>query len=178
MKIDGRTPAPGLSSRDAWKATDAPCQNREGDRSPDAYQLVIDQFAVGHNERYVEDGPGKPRAHIFVWDVTRAMNAEVPHFAGPKELSLGQTCDWVRHEGPMRGWLRTEAAAALEAANAGYPVLALPKDSRVKLVAVVRPGRPGTDGKPRLAAAAVARGTDLGTFEALGVFAVEYYAHP
>ncbi|MHB8878444.1 MAG: hypothetical protein ACYC8T_32510 [Myxococcaceae bacterium] len=178
LNFDGRTPAKGLVSRDLWKAINAPVQSREGRRAENVYRLVIDQFAVGHNDRYIEDGPGKPRAHIFVWDVSRAMNAEVPHFVGAKELNLAQTCDWLRHEGPMRGWQRTDPSGALDAANGGYPVLVLPKEIRVKLIAVVRPGEAGSDGKPRLAAAAKSRGNDLSTSEALGVFAVEYFAHP
>ena len=178
MHFDGKTPAKGLTSRDLWKAINAPVQSREGRRSAELYQTVIDQFAVGHNDRYAEDAPGKPRAHIFVWDVSRAMNAEVPHFAGAKELSLAQTCDWVRHEGPMRGWQRTDAGGALGAANEGYPALALPKEIKVKLIAVVRPGQLGPDGKPRMAAAAKARGGDLTSIEALGVFAVEFFIHP
>lgn len=178
LNFDGRTPAQGVTSRDVWKAINAPVQSREGRRSAKLYRQVIDQFAVGHNERYAEDGPGKSRGHIFVWDVTRAMNAEVPHFSGAKELNLAQTVDWLRHEGPMRGWQRADAATAQGGANEGYPVLAIPKEIRLKLIAVVRPGQVGTDGKPRLAAAGKARGNDLSTNEALGVFAVEYFAHP
>jgi hypothetical protein len=178
LSFDGRTPAKGVTSRDVWKAINAPVQSREGRRSFKLYRLVIDQFAVGHNERYADDAPGKPRGHIFVWDVTRAMNAEVPHFSGAKELNLAQTVDWLRHEGPMRGWQRADAATAQGGANEGYPVLAIPKEIRLKLIAVVRPGELGTDGKPRLAAAAKVRGNDLSTNEALGVFAVEYFAHP
>ncbi len=175
--IDGITPAPGVTDRDLWKAINAPVQSREGRRSPDVYRMVIDQFAVGHNPRYEPDAPDRPRAHIFVWDVTRAMNAEVPHFVGAKELSLGQTCDWIRHEGPMRGWHRTDAMGAVEAANQGLCVLVLPREIRLKLVAVVRPGEPAPDGRPKVSAAAIARGNDLSVQEALGVSAVEYFYH-
>ncbi|MBI3185053.1 MAG: hypothetical protein HYZ28_23175 [Myxococcales bacterium] len=174
---NGQTPAEEVTSTELWRATNAPVQSREGRRSPELYRLVIDQFAVGHNPRYQPDGPEKPRAHIFVWDVTRAMNAEVPHFVGAKELTLAQTCDWLRHEGPMRGWHRTDLAGAVEASQKGMPVLALPKEVKQKLLCVVRPDEPGPDGKPNVAAAAKQRGNRLTLLEALGVFAFEFFYH-
>lgn len=174
---DGVTPAPGVTSRDIWTALRIPVLNGPEHRSAEAYQRVLDQFAVAHNPRYEPDAPDKLRAHIFVWDVTRAMNAEIPHFVGPRELSLAQTADWLRHEGPMRGWRHLDAATALEAANHGCPVVAVPKEVRVPMVAMVIPGAAGPDGKPRLATAGKKRGRALSTNEALGVFAAAYFAH-
>jgi hypothetical protein len=153
-------------------------QSREGKRSADAYEQVINQFAVGTNPRYEPDGPDKPRAHIFVWDVTKAMNAEIPHFVGPKEMGLGQTVDWVRLEGPMRGWRKVPAPDAIEQALLGCPVVALPKDPRTKMIAMVRPAPAGANGQPRFATAGKSRANDLGLLEALGVFAAEYFVHP
>jgi hypothetical protein len=175
--FDGTNPPKELASRDLWKAINAPLQSREGRRTPDLYTQVINQFAAGNNPRYEPDDPSRPRAHIFVWDVTRAMNAEIPHFVGPRELSLAQTSDWLRHEGPMRGWRRADAESALAAANAGKPVVAIPKDSNVKGMSMVRPGELGPDGRPRFASAGLNRGNDLSAKEALGVMAVEYYFH-
>ena len=174
---DGATPPPELAVRDLFKAVQAPVQSREGRRSKNLYQQVIYQFAVGHNPRYAPDRPGQPRAHIFVWDVSRAMNCEVPHFVGTKELTLAQTCDWIRHEGPARGWRRAAAEDAVKAADAGQLVLALPKEIRLKQVGVVLPVPPDADGRPRLAAASAKLGGNLSVYEALGVFAVEYFVH-
>jgi hypothetical protein len=174
---DGKTPAKGVSSRDLWKGINAPLQSREGRRSAKLYQLVIDQFAVGNNPRYEPDGD-KLRTHIFIWDVTKAMNIEVPHFVGARELSAGQTCHWVRTEGPSRGWFKADPFRALEAANEGMPVLAMPRDIKLNLMAVVRPGEMGQDRRPLLSAAARQRGNDLLTMDALGVMAVEYFYHP
>ncbi|HSP79687.1 MAG TPA: hypothetical protein VLQ93_14210 [Myxococcaceae bacterium] len=175
--FDGTTPPPELTSRDVWKAINAPLQSRVGRRSAELYTQILNQFAVGHNPRYAEDGPGKPRGHIFVWDVTRAMSAEIPHFVGTRELSLGRTGDWLRHEGTMRGWRKINMEGALACANEGRPVVAMPKDSLVEQMAMVRPGEPGPDGRPRLAAAALVRGNDLGCKEAFGVTALEYFVH-
>jgi hypothetical protein len=175
--FDGTNPPQELTSRDVWKAINAPLQSREGRRSAELYKQVINQFAAGHNPRYEPEEPSRPRAHIFVWDVTRAMNAELPHFVGPRELSLSQTCDWLRHEAPMRGWRRADVDTAAAAANEGKPVVAIPRDSSVKAMAMVRPGELDPDGRPRFAAAGLKRGNDLSTREALGVMAVEYFFH-
>ena len=175
--FDGTTPPKELTSRDLWKAINAPLQSREGRRTADLYKQVLNQFAAGHNPRYEPEEPSRLRAHIFVWDVTRAMNAELPHFVGARELSLAQTCDWLRQEAPMRGWRRADAEGAAAAANAGKPVVAVPRDSSVRAIAMVRPGELGPDGRPRFAAAGLKRGNDLSTQEALGVFAVEYFFH-
>jgi hypothetical protein len=175
---DGATVLPELSGRDVWKAIQAPLQSREGRRSPELYQNVINQFAVGTNPRYEPDAPGKPRGHIFLWDLSRAMNCEIPHFVGAKELTLAQTCDWIRHEGPMRGWMRASADDARAAACQGQLVVALPKEVKVKQVAVVLPlEETNTDGKPFVAGAGMARGLKLKLNEVLGVYAAEYLVH-
>ncbi|MBX5482378.1 MAG: hypothetical protein IRZ16_11170, partial [Myxococcaceae bacterium] len=176
--FDGNTPAPGLTSRDTLKAVVGPIQSREGRRSAEVYRKVLDQFAVGANPRYDPDAPDKPRAHIFVWDVTRAMHCEIPHFLGGRELSLGLMVEWLRHEAPMRGWRRATAAVALMAANEGCPVVVVPKELRIKLMAMGRPGEAAPDGNPYLSAAALGRGNHLTVKEAFGVMAVEFFLHP
>ncbi len=175
--FDGTAAPEALRTRDLFKALQPPVQSREGRRSREAYRLVLDQFAVGTNPRYEPDAPGKPRAHIFVWDVTRAMGVEIPHFLGGRELNLAQTVDWIRHEGPMKGWRRCSELDAWQAANAGHPVIALPKEVRLKLLAMARPGDFNTDGKPFLSAAALERGNGLSVKQAFNVFAVEFYSH-
>lgn len=176
-EYDGVRPAKEVVSRDLWKAINAPVQSRAGRRSAQLYKLVIDQFAVGHNPRYEPDAPDKPRAHIFVWDVTRAMNCEVPHFVGPRELTLAQTVDWIRHEGPMRGWRRVDFSEAAEATAEGQCVIAMPKDIKVKLLGVCRPKETTPDGKPKIAAAAKGRGNSLVSFLAFGTDQLEYFVH-
>ncbi len=174
--FDGEAPARELTGRDLFKTVQAPVQSREGRRSKQVYLQVINQFAVGNNPRYQPDGT-VGRGHIFIWDVSRAMNAEIPHFVGIKEHSLGQTVDWLRHEGPVRGWHRSGGEDALEAAASGMLVVAMPKEVRIKQLAIVRPDPPDADGRPRLAAAGVKIGNNLGVFDALGVYSVEYFYH-
>jgi hypothetical protein len=176
VTFDGLTPAPGMDARESWRALNAPVQGREGHRSPAVYSQAILQFAVGSNPRYDPDAPEKPRAHLFLWDVTRALGAEIPRFVGPLELNLAQTCDWIRHEGPMRGWRRVDPRQAREAAGAGMPVVLMPRDIKLKLLAVLLPGL-GPDGHPRVSAAAKKRGNGLTVYEALGTVGVEAFLH-
>ena len=175
---DGVTPAIELTNRNLWKAVQAPIQSREGRRSRETYRMVINQFAVGHNPRYEPDAPDKPRGHIFVWDVSRAMNCEIPHFVGAKEMSLPQTVDWLRHEGPMRGWTRASIADAHSAALEGMLAVIVPKDIKLKQLAVMLPDEETSpDGKPFVAAAGRARGNKLKLGDALGVFLAECFVH-
>ena len=150
MKFDGKDVPKVLQGRDVWIAVQAPLQSREGKRSRELLENVIKQFGVTVNPRYDEDAPGKGRGHIFVWDVSRAMNCEIPHFVGAKELTLAQTCDWVRHEGPMRQWKRLTADEAVEVANSGKLVIALPRETRTKHIAIIAPQETPADGTPRL----------------------------
>jgi hypothetical protein len=150
MKFDGKEVPKALQGRDVWIAVQAPLQSREGKRSRELLENVIRQFGVTVNPRYNEEAPGKSRGHIFVWDVSRAMNCEIPHFVGAKELTLAQTCDWVRHEGPMRLWKRLNADGAVEVANSGKLVIALPRDTRTKHIAIVPPQELEDDQTPRL----------------------------
>ena len=154
--------------------------SREGARSAALYAQAINQFAVGHNPRYTPDAPDKPRAHIFVWDVSRAMGTEIPHMVGARELSLGQTLDWLRYEGNQRGWIKVLPGTAVEAVNEGKPVVVTPKQgaSKLALLAIMRPGPVAPGAHPRVAAAAKGRGNDISAPEALGVFSFEYFMHP
>lgn len=175
--FDGKTPAKEVTSRDVWKAINAPLQSRPGRRSAELYGMVLYQFAVGANPRYESDAPDKPRTHIFIWDVTRAMNVEVPHFAGARELNASQTCQWLRFEGPARGWLRVDPTRALQAANDGMPVLAMPKDVKIDLLALVRPGEMGPNKRPLLSGVGLQRGYDLPAEEIFGASVVEFFYH-
>jgi hypothetical protein len=175
--FDGVTPARELTSRDLFKAVQAPVQSREGRRSRQVLKQVVNQFAVGHNPRYQPDGPGNPRSHIFIWDVSRAMNVEVPHFVGAKELSLGQTCDWLRHEGPTRGWIRAAMEDAAGYARQGLLVIAMPREIRLKHLAVVSPDAVEKDGRPRLSSCSVKLGNNLSVYDALGVYAADFFVH-
>jgi hypothetical protein len=165
-----------LTTRDVWKAIVAPVQSVHGQRSGATYARVLAQFNVGTNPRYEPDGPEKNRGHIFIWDVTRAMGCEIPHFVGAKELSLSQTCDWLRHEGPMRGWRKVSDNDVFGAAQAGYPLIAVPREIRLRQLAFIAPQAPN-GGRPLCTGAGLKRGADLPLLEVLGVRVVDYFGH-
>lgn len=165
-----------LTTRDVWKAIVAPIQSVHGQRSGAIYAKVLAQFDVGANPRYEPDGPDKNRGHIFIWDVTRAMGCEIPHFVGAKELSLSQTCDWLRHEAPMRGWRKVSDNDVFGAAQAGYPLIAVPREIRLRQLAFIPP-QPPNGGRPFCTGAGLKRGVNLPVLEVLGVRVVDYFGH-
>ena len=152
--------------------------SKPGRRTAIVYYNYLDQFASGYNQRYVVEDPKKQsKNHIFIWDVTRAMNCEVPHFAGGREMTLLQMVDWLRYEGPVRGWKRADAQGAIDAANRGEAVLAVPRDTKLRAIAVVRPGALDADGFPRVAAAVDEIGNDMSAVEALKTNQIAYFVH-
>ncbi len=177
LKFDGKEVPKALQGRDVWIAVQAPLQSREGKRTKEIYEMLIKQFGVTVNPRYADDAPGKVRGHIFVWDVSRAMNCEIPHFVGAKELTLAQTCDWLRHEGPMRGWKRTNGTEAFEAANNGRLVIALPRETRTKQIAVVIPQEVSDDGSPRLTGICLKRDINVHPREMFGAKPIDCFYH-
>lgn len=149
---DGHHPQLGTVVRNAALPVSPPFTNRAGQRSVAAYTAVINQFAVAENPRYRPDGPdGDTYCNTFVWDVSRAMEAEVPHWvsetgapAEPRcgvELNANDTVRWLATHGPDYGWTIVSAEDAQRSANEGRPVIFawFNRDGRGH-VGVVRPG--------------------------------------
>lgn len=113
-----------------WQPLDAVLRSGEDSRSPELLREVIAQFDVAFAPRYQP----VTFCNVFVWDFTRAMGCEVPHWvkldgtpATPgqgSELSVNGIVEWLRRHGPEQGWSEVDAAAAKDAANAGRPTLA------------------------------------------------------
>lgn len=174
---DGQTPAPEVVDSETWRPVKAPVQSRPRRRTGRLLWMVIDQFAVAHNPRFaVSETAVDPRAHIFAWDVSLAMDCEIPHHRSGRELTLGQTIDWLRFESLNEGWRRADADGAMAAADRGELALVIPKDPKHRALAIVRPGGPGEDGRPRVASAGRPCGGDLSVEEAVGR-QVEYFFH-
>jgi hypothetical protein len=120
-------------------------------RSTEAYRAVIDIFDVENAARYKKSG-GKTYCNIFVWDVTYAMGAEIPHYLDPKtgvpQLSFSEgnqyqnaprMFDWLRDYGAGYGWNETSSINAIERANTGYPTVAVWKSAGDGHIAMVVP---------------------------------------
>lgn len=114
-------------------------------RSAALYNRVISQFSVETNPRYEvnKKGRGDTYCNIFVWDVTSAMGAEIPHYIDPKtgapmkypnvsgarELSANGIYNWLHQHGEKYGWYQVSAEEAQMLANRGQPVVASLKRS-------------------------------------------------
>jgi hypothetical protein len=121
----------------AWLPASVSGASVAGKRSAGALNRVISQFNVENAARYSPRRNGKTYCNIFVWDVTRALGCEIPHYVdeqsgGPRyypdvkgayELDANATCDWLKRQGADNGWREITAAAAQLYANAGYPVV-------------------------------------------------------
>jgi hypothetical protein len=154
-RYDGDKPAEGTTETAARAhPVDAVVRNDAAHRDPALYANVINQFAVEVNPRYVPINNGKTDfCNIFLWDLTRAMGVEIPHWVDPKtglpadrnvamELSANQTVDWMNVHGPACGWRIVTAAQAQQQANLGHPAIALWKNptGRAGHAMVIRPG--------------------------------------
>ncbi len=141
----------------------APLTNGQGDRSAFNYAQVMDQFRVDESKRY-EPGE-KTYCNIFVWDVTRALGAEIPHHvikgdktgasavdelgqfkvaaAQREELNVNRTVRWLKENGQSHGWRRVDARMAQQMASEGHPAVAVwpnPNAQKHGHIAMIRPG--------------------------------------
>lgn len=137
-----------------WDPWEAAIRSEPVNRSPVRLEAVIRQLRVGTALRYRPNRFGKQETYcnIFLWDVTAALDALVPHWVNPAtgnptprgqgmELDANGVCDWLVKHGPRYGWRPTDAEAALAFANAGKPAIAVWKNpGGIGHVAVVRPG--------------------------------------
>jgi len=121
---------------DGWIPVQPVMISKIGQRNPLLYQQVIDQFQVETQNRYKIKGHDT-YCNIFMWDVTSAMGAEIPHWVdektgvprrfpdikGARELNANDTVDWLRTYGKDYGWIKVSAEEAQMAANKGEPAI-------------------------------------------------------
>lgn len=123
---------------EAWKPVSPAVVSTQNDRSPQKLRQIIDQFNVETAERYRPYRRGRDTyCNIFLWDVTSALNCEIPHFVDPItgnprkypdiegaiELGAVQIEDWLVRFGRSYGWREVDAATAQEYANRGKPAV-------------------------------------------------------
>lgn len=113
--------------------------NTAYNRSAENYRQVINQFNVETNPRYEvnKKGRGDTYCNIFMWDVTRAMGAEIPHYVDPDtlepryypdtegavEMNANSIYRWLGTKGQEYGWKEVTAETAQQLANQGHPVV-------------------------------------------------------
>ncbi|MGI5907534.1 MAG: hypothetical protein ACOX8O_02710 [Christensenellales bacterium] len=134
----------GTIPYESWKPANPAVTSAPGARGAANYRAVIDQFRVETNGRYKvnKQGRGDTYCNIFVWDVTSAMGAEIPHYVDAKTRepraypdTAGALCmtanmmgDWLETTGPAHGWRRVSAQEAQHYANSGSPAVAVWKN--------------------------------------------------
>jgi hypothetical protein len=149
---------------------DAPLHGDPRLRDRATYDNVINQFAVEENPRYRSHENsaetylrGVTYCNTFVWDVTRAMNVEIPYWVDengeptkpwftdkgrwrvPDPVywkSANDINQWLNQRGQRDGWHEVSSKEAQDLANQGYPTVA----SVYNLygeghIGIVRPGK-------------------------------------
>ena len=120
-----------------WRPTTPSITSGPEYRSPELYRAVIDQFQVETAERYRPFRNGNTYCNIYVWDVTRAMGAEIPLYTDPatgepryypdtkgaKSMGAIAMDQWLATRGPAYGWREVDAETAQMYANQGHPAV-------------------------------------------------------
>ena len=125
----------GDVTQDPWKPTDPAIVSDVYNRSAELYRNVIGQFNVASNPRY-STSRGGTYCNIFVWDVTSAMGAEIPHYYnastgkpmeygdnGANQMTANRMHSWLHEHGEEYGWYEVSAREAQNIANQGRPVV-------------------------------------------------------
>lgn len=183
-------------------AASKPCTpaitSNESSRSAALYRQVIDQFAVETNPRYAvnKKGHGDTYCNIFMWDVTSAMGAEIPHWVdaqtgaprtypdtkGAREMSANSIYNWLHEQGNNYGWFEVTPEQAQALANQGRPVVTAFKKTGHGHVQVVCPSEDGQYNEKRGVTIAQA-GRHLSSYKPItsvynaSLPKVKYYAH-
>lgn len=181
---------------EAWKPVSPAIVSTQNDRNPQRLRQVIDQFNVANTERYRPYKNGRDTyCNIFLWDVTSAMNCEIPHFVDPAtgkprqypdiegavELGAVQTEDWLVKYGPEYGWREVDAATAQAYANRGKP--AVTTAGSIGHVQVVCPSQDGGFDTIRGVTVAQAGSRNTGYIHISGIYGsasmskVRYFVH-
>ena len=122
----------------AWVPVVPGITNTEGNRSPEAYNAVIDQFNVATQARYKKRN-GYTYCNIFAWDVMSAMGVDLPQrvdavtreprqfpdVKGTEELNANGMAKWLAENGSKYGWVEVSAEEAQAAANRGEPTVSV-----------------------------------------------------
>jgi hypothetical protein len=188
---------PAGAGIDPWLPVSAPICGGAGQRSAPLLERIIAQFQVERNPRYEPrdingDGEEETWCNIALWDWTKALGAEIPHWVSTAgspvapgrgdELTANKTVRWLRDHGADYGWRPCKSAdAAAEHASAGRPVVAAwLNEGGIGHVAIVRPGPCDPEQGPLIAQAG-AKNFESGTvargFGASVVQLVEYFVH-
>ena len=195
LRQDGRQIGQVHLPLEVWKPATPVITSSEGARNPALYRSVIDQFSVETAERYKPFRDGYTYCNIFMWDVTSAMGAEIPHYTNPQtgepmyypdikgatQMGAIATDEWLKKYGPEYGWRQVDAETAQRYANSGRP--AVTTAGSLGHVQIVCPSQDGDFDQIRgvtiaQAGRIVTNYTHLsGTYSTNGQQSVSYFVH-
>lgn len=164
--------------REAWLPIDAPVLTcGTACRGASHYLDVVAQFEVTTASRYQPRG-GYTFCNIYVWDVTRAMSAEIPHWWLGRELNANATQDWLAVHGRGLGWFECQEPEVLVRVNEGLPAVASWKNpgGGPGHIAMVVPSTE-LDGRPYISQAGGKCLHRRPLAEGFGALPVRYFAH-
>lgn len=157
-------------------------------RSPQATRDVVAQFGVDTAPRYAPRD-GVTWCNIFVWDWSRAMGAELPHWVNAQGLACAPGDDGAREtranellrrmEAGAWGWHGVNPDMAVERAWRGCPTVVgwrAPDDDRPGHIAVLLP-TPMHDLVLRIAQAGRTCAADMTLAKGFGTKPVRFYVH-
>lgn len=141
-----------------WLPLPVVVSSSPGYRSQKALANAVAQCDVTTNPRYTPrdltgDGKRETFCNIFLWDVTRALGAEVPHWVDNhgnpcavgkgRELSANLTVEWMHVYGASTGWLACTLPEGCYYASRGQPVVLLWRNhTGIGHVALLLPSHP------------------------------------
>lgn len=116
-------------------------KNTARERSASALSALVSELDPEHSPRYTPrdlngDQKNETFCNIFTWDLTSAMDAEIPHWIDPtngnpgrpgsafRELNANAMIEWLRTHGPRFGWHPADPSTARVYALAGKPAVA------------------------------------------------------
>lgn len=113
-----------------WKPIDIPASKLpQGDKK---LRQVLAELDVENSHRY-RATKSDTFCNIFVWDFTRAMGCEVPHWVRAdgrvtqvgkgKELNANGVVRWLATHGAREGWVQADRKTATDAAARGHVVV-------------------------------------------------------
>lgn len=161
-------------------------------RGPELLDRVLQQYYVDRNPRYRhnQQGHGETYCNIYVWDCTRALGCEIPHWVdwagSPAAVGAGRELDangvvlWLRRQGLEYGWKEVSGTEAGAAANEGRPALtAWLNPAGIGHVAMVRPGTAHPNRGLPIAQSGLTNADNIYLVDGFGraTSEVEYYVH-
>lgn len=169
------SPAGDTKNQNGWEPSQATLTNGSDHRNPTAYRLTVEQFDVTRNPRY-QPRDGATWCNVFVWDVTRALACEIPHWWGRRELDANGLTVWLAAHGPGFGWRRlTGPVEASKRAALGHPTVAVLHNAGGSgHVAMVIPGE---SGEVAIAQAGAVNAFDVPLAQGFGTAKPVFYTH-